>query len=511
MNHLPNQAPRQITAKAFIAIIIQADKEQYAEFYEPNEEFGEIIVIRNVEISEDVELNEHIIVDSVLIIENTKFDTFRIAGGIFRNEFRITDATFKNSFWVHGGIFQSDFWIDGGIFQNGLIIDGGIFKNYFNVYGGTFNNDFRIDGGVFENTFGIYGGKFESNLLIYDGKFQTEFKIGGGIFQKELLITGGFLNSILIGNLESKMSLLIRDDSFINYLEVTGTIPKESLLRISGKVYALNFVDVQNFGTIVLNQLSSRQKLYTPEENLLQSVPSDIDTDMPTQTELHIENSDLGKTTLINCDLSSFGLNFKSSKITEVFVTGTLMPQRITNVDPIQQQLGYSQIKKIYEARGDRVEANRYFAQEMEAYLTTLSWRNWSDFWEKLNLGLNKYSTYYGQSWQRGLLSTLIISGTFYALYCYSLGYRISMPSETTIDEFWNLSSYFLEFLNPIHKADYVAEKLNERKTIDYSWGQNHLEVGGWSRTLEGISRIFIAYFVYQFIQAFRKHGKASG
>jgi hypothetical protein len=28
------------------------------------------------------------------------------------------------------------------------------------------------------------------------------------------------------------------------------------------------------------------------------------------------------------------------------------------------------------------------------------------------------------------------------------------------------------------------------------------------SRFVEGLSRIFIAYFIYQLIQAFRKHGK---
>lgn len=59
----------------------------------------------------------------------------------------------------------------------------------------------------------------------------------------------------------------------------------------------------------------------------------------------------------------------------------------------------------------------------------------------------------------------------------------------------------YLEFINPIHKPDFIAEEIIGKG----------VKANGWARTIENISRIFIAYFIYQFIQAFRKHGKKGG
>ena len=81
----------------------------------------------------------------------------------------------------------------------------------------------------------------------------------------------------------------------------------------------------------------------------------------------------------------------------------------------------------------------------------------------------------------------------------------------TRFGEVW---SYFLEFVNPIHKADYVAEELLRKQSLNKKLikidDKTTLNINGWARTIEGVSRIFIAYFVYQLIQAFRKHGRSS-
>ena len=441
----------------------------------------------------------------------------------FKQNFQIADTVFNQGFWVESGIFEDGFWIEDATFRYNFIIAGGVFNKSFRIEGKTNFDNFNISGGTFQNDFIIYSGQFNNSTKISSGIFNEHFMILGGIFNDNFDVDGGTFNHtfgiyggqflklfrirpcdilrLYIGILSSRIFLITSEVSQINIITIEGIIVKESMIKISSKVYQLILKDVHNFGSIILNRFSFRDQLNNP--NRLSST----NIEYPFRPELRIEDSDLGKMTIINSDLTKFGLHFDSSKITDVFVTGTKMPNQITTPDPKQKQLGYSQIKKIYEARGDRVEANRYYAREMEAYQTTLAWRNWDDFWEKLNLRLNKYSTNYGQSWQKGLGTTLLVSGAFYIIYCWCLGYLPALPTAKSLNLLGHVASYFLEFLNPIHKADYVAQELlkNKGQTSD------SVIIPDLARGVEGFSRIFIAYFVYQLIQAFRKHGKASG
>jgi hypothetical protein len=156
----------------------------------------------------------------------------------------------------------------------------------------------------------------------------------------------------------------------------------------------------------------------------------------------------------------------------------------------------YGQIKKIYENRGDAISANLFFSKEMNAYYDTLSWK--ADKAEIINLLFNKLSTNHGQSWRRGLASALIVGLGFYCLYLYLLGFRIVAHGNFNV--FLNLLSYFFDFINPVHKTDFIV--------TEQKYSLPDIRHMGLARMCEGISRIFIAYFIYQLIQAFRKHGK---
>lgn len=568
----PDEMPRrQLTAEEFIEIITLKDEEKWQEFYQFEVYQGKVIIIEYIIILDTLKLTANDYMPLPLIITNSIFNSsFIIEGGTFQNIFLIEDSKFNNQFILTEGSFQTEFIITGCTFHNKFMIAGGTFNNIFSIIassflhlfkisegiffmkstlitcefhklfsitGGTFNNTFLTDRsifkdefilqkGIFQNQFtiieGIFfksfiikGGIFQDILIIKKSKFKNSFifenglfynylllseessfyhiDIVGGIFYNEVKIVSCYINEITINNLVNKF-ILYTNDLYINNFSIEGVIPKDSLFRINATLSQLSFIQVNNFGTIILTGVkpfSIMDKIKT--KNFL-----DIEIDVSIRNELQLINSDLGKSTFISCDFSNFYLSFQSSKIIEIFITGTKMPREIINRDISQKQLGYSQIKKIFDSRGDKIEANRYFAKEMESYLSTLSWRN--DFWEKLNLCANKYSTDYGQSWERGLSTTILISLFFYIPYCLLLGFYPTLPNKESLGIFGELASYFLEFLNPIRKADYIAEQLLGKET----------KISGWARITEGISRVVIAYCVYQLIQAFRKHGKSS-
>lgn len=206
----------------------------------------------------------------------------------------------------------------------------------------------------------------------------------------------------------------------------------------------------------------------------------------------------MGKTILLNTDWSSFNWRFISSKISDLFLAGSYLPKakNIISENKEEERLALSQIKKIYENRGDFVEAGKYQAEEMNVYLETLP-----KSWEKVNVWLNKWTNNHGQSWQRALGVTLGGSIFFYSFYCFFLGFKFDISFEG-LGEYGRLLCFLPEFINPIRKAEFLPkillESANEPKVspIVYLW--------------DNIGKIFITYFIYQFIAAFRKHGKKS-
>lgn len=214
-------------------------------------------------------------------------------------------------------------------------------------------------------------------------------------------------------------------------------------------------------------------------------------------------NSSLGKLEFMNVDLSKFELSFHSSKITDIYLTGSELPtivKAVITTNPKsqfrQQKIAYSQLKKINEQQGDFVNANMYYAREMNAHFNYLSLRE--EFFEVINLGLNKISSDHGQSIKSAFWSVIIVSILSFTLFCYLLGYSptISLSSDS-FNVFGRLTSYFFEFLNPVHRLDTFDSLIP------------NMDMPSSARAIDGFSRIVLAYLIYQFIQAFRKHGKS--
>jgi hypothetical protein len=223
------------------------------------------------------------------------------------------------------------------------------------------------------------------------------------------------------------------------------------------------------------------------------------------QKSLIFRQSDFGKLNFINTDFSDFKLYFYSTKLNEIFLAGSKMPKTVDALDGVfdpfhQRRIANSQLKKLHEQQGDIVAANEYFANEMNAYFSSLRWgKFWKKpFWEKLHLGLNKVSSNHGQSWILALLVTLSVSILFYTWFCYLINYS---PADITKSDnwrtFWKLFPSYFEFINPIHKLD------------DFNNLIHKSAIPSFAKTLDALSRIIDSYFIYQLIQAFRKHGRS--
>jgi hypothetical protein len=224
-----------------------------------------------------------------------------------------------------------------------------------------------------------------------------------------------------------------------------------------------------------------------------------VSSDNPNAPTISIENSDLGKAIFIACDFSQMQMRIQSSKISEIFLAGTEMPKNLTG-NHKDQQIGYAQLKKVYENRGDSVKYLDYLSLELTAHYADIKQiprneRSKEQRRDLFILSLNKFSNNFGTSYGRWKFAFLSMAVLF-ILHNFTLGYSIDLsPNKASLCTFFEILSLFPEFIYPIHKPDFIAQTVG-------------LEVTSLSRLIDVFARIFSGYFIYQFIQVFRKYGK---
>lgn len=528
-----NKTDKVLSAKEFIDIIdgTLKDNPKYDNFYKYEDQGYKSVVIDDVTINEEVRLTESFYTN----------ETIYIKGGTFNEHLYLDKGVFRNPFYIYGGKFNA--FVDLGATHNSYVsisgasftvlrLSGGYYEGWVSISGEF--NQLQIGGGaVFNYIFELNNCKADSLIIISGGYFRDKFKINGNISAEKLRIgypNKGISEALFINELHIKtekyLDMLVINTPIINCIYFKNVINhKDSKLYFSDiKVNQIIFDNFNNHGYISFKDLtksdyydtsikvSRLKKEYRRKENENWVRPVAIlNSKKSISPKLVIDYSNLGKIDFIGCNLSSFDLEFAYSKITEIFLAGTKMPTSITtpkekeNVLYSQQRLGYSQIKKIHENRGDSVEAGNYHAREMDSYFNSLNY--FENGWEKFNLLLSKASSYYGQSWKRGLFSLFVVSMILFYCYCHALGYKLALPAtDYTLNNFHELESYLLEFMNPLHKADYIPEQLyifhhNQKPPLEYM-------IPRQARLIDILSRIIIGFFLYQFIQAFRRYGK---
>lgn len=460
----------------------------------------------------------------------------------------ITSSQFKAL--VQGKMTKEELWSHGRNVPNILIEyenDSIVVKGAFELKddlifesGEVFEKEVFFDGGTFKNIV-FRGGEF-NKLLFRRGEFNGFVSIRGGLIRNLILLGGNFNHWLgtLDGNINKDVdgSLLAEDDLIIERFEIEGGSYSNNMWISGGEIksmevkcvtgvaihfmpnddktfdsnageYKKKFDSKPRIRNLLISRYSNKDSFYQFSDLALDKLMFENYTNLGSITisratlinELQIENSDLGKTTFIDCDFSKNRMQFDSSKITDIGLAGALLPKpdNIRSKDESdvkQKRLALSQLKKVYEMMGDNLSAGEYRAVELDTYRSMPI-----SAWEKFNLGLNKITNDHGLRWDYALGCITIVAAIFYTLYCSALGFSLEFSSNGW-SLFWSNSSYILEFINPVRKSDFLPKALlgiSDPKLIPKS-----------AIIVDGISRILMTYLLYQFIAAFRRFGKKS-
>lgn len=487
----------------------------------------------------------------------------------FKNKFIINGGNFNDFLIIENSVFHEDFAINNKKvnIKKCQVISGNFEENFIlahasidtaTIFGGEFKKEFSthfaqirelyITGGTYE-MINIKEGELRRFVVNHEDEIDN-LNLSTDVLEiKEIVFRQ---SSIINAYLGGKSNLLLEKISFIS-----TSLYKDSVIQVNQlMIKEIIFEYFVNLGYISFNNIIFYSVFY--------NIPFYSKGENNVNFKLTLINSDLGKTQFIDCqsnyqDLSV--LEFANSKMLDIFVSDTTLPRQILfpedkkdeQLDPFiynynrnrndsQRELAFNQLKKVYENRGDISTSLDYHAKALNARRKILFGKLFRDFGDDLNLeympkifypiiniilfiilfftiplfdyhtesekrdyyewlslSINQISNNHGSSWQRGLLMTTLVTGLCYSVYCYLSGFQIGdWNNEIHRKTFETLFSYSGDFLNPIQKDDIFKKFYHENSKIDFPFAR----IWGFA------SRIIIAYFVYQTIQAFRKYGK---
>lgn len=465
---------------------------------------------------EDLVISSMVIFESELLISKCKLNTL-LLDGTFHYRINIVNSDVKSNFHIKGGLFYDLVYFGYNVYHNATKISGCDFKSYIMFDNVLFEKYLSFENVTFEKEIQVsVRSDFKPDIIFNSGTYKDNIKLIGSF--KNIVFLGGVFEQLMFNTEVSieRFNVSFVDNLVIKYLNLNfskidckyylfegkaGKIYKLELEGLFLKEYLCEFVSMSTPDNLTINNFTNFGNIYFKDVKPYGLIFDD-------HGFFTIKNSDLGKTTFMSSDFSTMYLDFQSSKITECFISDTSMPYEIKTFEkgdgfikikanPEQERIGYGQLKKIYENRGDSVTALEYYAKEINALLISSK----IPVAEKINLCLARISTNHGTDWARGLFSTIICAGICFFFLCLHLNIEPSFTEEGW-NFFWNNSlSAFIEFLNPLHKTKDIISILKNIKSDEVKLT--------WTVSLVGfLSKIFITYFEYQLIQAFRKYGK---
>lgn len=375
--------------------------------------------------------------------------------------------------------------------------------------------------------------KFESGsmrILTFSGGHVDKISLSGNnrfdMFFNVVKIKSLILKQCIIGP-DSSISI---SDSWINYLRMDK-------FAVHGGFY------LRNVKPLKLEAISGTNS------NGSKNSKQQDNSKQPTFVLFH---SSLGRTEFTNCDLEGFVLKYSNSNIVNTFIVGGTLPVKMINViatavnepiigelennpvpefieikenepqNPYQKASLFNQLKKVLERGGDTYHSSLLQSEWADSQLEYLKlalkngtnhknsssspspWRNIIafakqifDWLRKFNLQtcqdilsfwLNKFSNKHDESWIRALVWILAIPMIFYLIF--RIG-DINLHFDTNKEH--NFFRYWVELINP----------LNDVKLLDGESDSN-----GSKLSLIFLSKLFMGFFIYKFLRAFRKYGK---
>lgn len=308
--------------------------------------------------------------------------------------------------------------------------------------------------------------------------------------------------NLIAGNITDFRSFTISDGSLENY---------DACYQHWKNAVVLKGTD---YTRIVLRKLEQSFSSYNDFLNLRTRL-------LPT---IILVNASMGKTEITGSNLDEFQIRYRNSRLLDLYVPGSeinlhdiqidtstesdnLFPEssdmqreKLSKIEKIRQKAFiHQQFKKVYDNQGDIVTSSYHHSQAMIYQSKLLRKRFWgASFFRKFPMGLevlgyslNMCSNKHGESWPRALLFTFAAAALFFTPY-----YALARGGSFSFTYASDYIKYLIQFIDLTHKYDFMVPEKNK--------------LSAELVALDFVGRLAVGYGIFQFISAFRRHGKKS-
>ncbi|MGE8341630.1 MAG: hypothetical protein ACN6OI_11405 [Flavobacterium sp.] len=469
-------------------------------------------------------------IEGVLVIEiddikesvtfsNCHFDEVFIKNTTMQDRLEFTHCTFQKEFII--------FNIEGtGLVFNNCLFDQGMSINYCELKYFTLSkvesqNGIKFEGGSMqildikplnEKTQFSLVGKF---LLI--DTMSVDCSSGITIFAKKAVINNislsGYYNVASrldfnnIINKKIELNDLNNDGKF--YFSKLRPVGVKKFLNLALDKYIKAYKEFENVNPNelrIVNALSNRintldlYRGYHPVLRFREFIEQHFYTDFldyydDLSTEFTIDNSSAGILELKNIMFERYTLKIINSDISAV----KLINSQIQDIKANDNFLNYYNVyNDLYTSASkqnntkDKSEYYRISQHYLYKYLKYESISHDRHRGSRFSIIVSKFYSSHGSNWPKACLVTILLAFFFFCFFTVSLSkINLNLSVAGTADFFSNYLPYFPQFINPLHRIDFM---------------QDIAALGPWSALFDFFSRILVSIGIFEIVRSFRKH-----
>lgn len=499
------------------------------------------IIISEHSISDDIEIQSNSKSYNVRLMRNSTCSNIHVSDSITLNEISIADKSICESICIDNECTLRNITIQNDSILGVIDIENNITLESISIIDNSTITGLNINKSTINNNINIESSFFTVNLInakiplanLRDCHLQSL----QGLLESEVNIymNGGSLNYLQLHQISIQKSRVLSFTHVAMYVVQLQELLMQGqlILRNISHIEKENIPDFNSTMDSIINKITNStanlkkrkkgkdkikeilkvlQKAFQIEQQLYNNSVEDLKLKFPNGPIFRIANSSVNKTEIPGSDLTSFDFEYRDSKLLDCFFSGTKLPPQDKiqifegrkGKDTFEQEVSiYNQLRKLYESIGDIVEASKYQSWALNSQQKLLQ-HNFNSKWYKVNkwfseeglnlftFRLNKWSNNHGESWRRALLFIITVSFTLYSLYFISLFQSESFSWAGTS----SFLKHYLSFLDITHKEDFISTE------------NNKVEITFLPKLLDFIGRLLTGYGFYQFIAAFRKHGR---
>lgn len=396
-------------------------------------------------------LNEFKISDESVLQEhlnwsNNKIESLFILSSFFKSYNYFKDMQFKHCL-ISNCIF------------NGRLQLARITAQELCIYGNNFEDDIHLynEGNNNINLFELNSNRFNSYAII--GFLETTH-----FDQLKLNYNNNSFGKLYVGNIIAEKIILEGENTNLHTHISTSKLDK---------IYFDNFKNFSDFKISEVEPNESVKSIISIKESNLSKV-NFYKTDFSQFKDIEIVNSNLVETTFANVTW------FKKEQI------------NAQNTDYKNSREVFRQLKYALEKQGNKIDALYFKALEMEAYQKELKDTQNSDWKDKWIMCFNSTNDF-GLNWVKPVVFLLGGTLVFYFFIILSMLPNYSCDNTCNFPTlFKNNLKQYPRLLDPTHSIDKIFEGCN-------------YEIGFWANALSYTLKIYLAFFIFQTIKAFRK------